>query len=819
MLVNLANRVMDFMNIDSQKWEQLQELFHLAAAAPKEERGRLLTEACPDPEVRQRVMAIVTASEAEPGPHTERNHQLNSRIGPYHLIRHLGTGGIGSVYLAERLVGGTPHRFALKVLAQHVAGPQFVERFHREQHILASLEHPNITRMLDAGLNDSGNPYLVMEYVNGTHLDAHCDAHLLGVRERLELFLQLCDAVAYAHRNLIVHLDLKPSNILVTGEGVVKLLDFGTSKIIEPDSLLTTTIMATPAYASPEQLRNEPVTTACDIYSLGAVLFELLSGRRPGGKASVAIMIERAMKEQELERLDSVASEDAAGLRGLTLPRMQAMLKGDLETIVSKCLRPRPKDRYLSVDAVIEDLRRYLANRPVLAAPHTTLYRIGKFVRRNRKVVAASAAASLLLIASLTYAAVRQQQALREARRSVQMQAFMAQLFKLASTNYMGKPAATVPEFLKLGSVVLPQMIKNPSDQRTGENSLAESMFFDADFEDAEGVLSRVIASAKTDGDIPSEAEAEAYAGMVAYKLGKMQDYTALSSHALQLADKPGVTPATRVWIKTFYTQNRYELGYTNPADIAIQRSAVKEAHSPRVPPNELAYATLNLALVDSNDTTVADQQKLAQEAVTIYRNEPYAICETAAAEQVLGFLQQQTGDLQGSVRTFRDSYRGYSTCRGSESHDALVASAYLGLSLLSAGQPREAITIFEATIQKMDKVIGPDSLSLMAPLSGVARAYLDVGASQKSEDASARLFHIMDGKVNPNSSQLGIVHLTWARALAAQHKDAEALAQAKLADDGYRNEGSKLPGAIANAKRAHNLVLDLQAKLSPGAK
>lgn len=808
------------MKIDSQNWELLQALFHLAAEAPEQARERVLAEACRDPELRQRVLILLEAADTEAGsvaeqtPPANRRDDLNGWIGPYHLIRHLGTGGLGSVYLVERMVGGAPHRSALKILARHAAGPQFVDRFHREQHILASLDHPNITRMLDAGLSGGEQPYLVMEYVDGTHLDVHCNQNQLSVQKRLELFLQVCDAVAYAHRNLIVHLDLKPSNILVTKDGAVKLLDFGTSKLIQPDSLFTTTVMATPAYASPEQLRDEPVTTACDIYSLGVILFEVLSGRRPGGKASVAIMIERAMREQEPERLRDAVTEEAAALRATTAVRLMNILKGDLARITTKCLQARTQDRYLSVDALAEDLRRYLSGRPVLAAPHTALYRLRKFGRRNLKAVLVSATAGLVLIASVTYAAVRQQQALRDARRAVQMQAFMTQLFRLASTNYMGKPAATVPEFLKLGSAVLPQMIRNPSDRRAGEISLAESMFLDTDYKDAEEVLDRVIVDAKASGDVPAEAEAEAYAGMVSYKLGKMHDFEILSSHALQLADKPGVTPEARVWIKTFYTQNRYELGYSTPSDIAIQRSAVAEANSPRVAPNELAYATLNLALVMSNHSRVVEQQDLAEKAVAIYRGEPYAICETAAAEEVLGFFQQQTAQLEESVRTFSDSYNGYKTCSGADSHDALLAAGYLGLSLLSDGRPQEAIATFEPTIQKMNEVMGPDNLGLMAPLSGLGRAYLATGQYKNAEAVSARLFHIMDGKVNPNSSQMAIVQLTWGRALAAEGLNQEALVHAKLADSGYRNEGATLPGAIANAKRAHQLVLDLQTKV-----
>src|SRR6202789_3169634 len=348
------------MQPDSENWELLQALFHLAETTPDEDLDRVLAERCPDEALRLRALAIFHASNAEAAEDAPRGAPLlNGRIGPYQLIRHIGSGGIGSVYLVERNLGGAIQRSALKVLAPHAAGPSFVERVHREEHILASLDHPNITRMLDAGLTETGQPYLVMEYVDGAHLDVYCDTRKLGVRERLLKFVHICDTVAYAHRNLIVHLDLKPSNIFVTSDGTVKLLDFGTSKLIQPDSLLTTTVMATPAYASPEQLRNEPVTTACDVYALGAILFELLAGRRPGNQASVAVMIERAMKEQEPERLPDAVTGDAAAQRGMSESRLRQLLSGDLATIVAKCLSPRAKDRYPSLDSLTGDLQRY----------------------------------------------------------------------------------------------------------------------------------------------------------------------------------------------------------------------------------------------------------------------------------------------------------------------------------------------------------------------------------------------------------------------------------------------------------------------------
>src|ERR1017187_350287 len=405
------------MTEDAHNWQLLQELFDLAEATPDADRERVLAEWCPDEGLRRRAMDIFIASSIEDGvespdqPLGEEQFPAG-KIGPYTLIRHLGTGGIGAVYLVERMVGGALQHSALKVLAPHSAGTSFIERFHREQHILASLDHPNITRMLDAVLTDRGQPYLVMEHVDGVHLDEYCDAHNLGIAERLQLFLRVCDAVAYAHRNLIVHLDLKPSNILVTADGSVKLLDFGTSKLIQPDSLLTTTVMATPAYASPEQLRNEPVTTSCDIYALGAVLFELLAGSRPGHGASVAAMIERAINEQEADCLPDAVTGAAAEYRGLSENRLRQLLTGDLATIAQKCLNQRPRDRYPSIDSLTVDIQRYLGGRPVLARPQTTFYRFGKFIRRHRAYAAATLLVAIALLSSLVYGEWRQRQAL-----------------------------------------------------------------------------------------------------------------------------------------------------------------------------------------------------------------------------------------------------------------------------------------------------------------------------------------------------------------------------------------------------------------------
>ncbi len=332
---------MQNMTPDAQNWDRLQELFHQVQAAAPEDRERVLAEICPEPDLRGRVRAILRAFDDAEAGHIAPDEAANlasGAIGPYLLRRRLGSGGMGTVYLVERDAGGVRQRAALKILAPHAGGPSVVERFHREQRILASLDHPFITRMLDAGLAPSGQPYLVMEYVEGEPLDAWCDARNLTIEDRLRLFLKVCEAVDYAHRNLVVHLDLKPGNILVTEEGTPKLLDFGTSKLIDRDGRLTTTLPATPSYASPEQLRNEAVTTACDIYSLGAILYEMLAGKRPAGESSIAAIIERAVEEREPAGLEQGITAEASERRGVTDSRLRALLGGDLSTVVRKCL-------------------------------------------------------------------------------------------------------------------------------------------------------------------------------------------------------------------------------------------------------------------------------------------------------------------------------------------------------------------------------------------------------------------------------------------------------------------------------------------------
>ena len=801
------------MATDSENWEQLQRLFHLAAVTPEADRERVLAEASPDAELRGRALAILAAGDAEIEEDSEPTPSiLTGKIGPYSLIRLLGSGGIGSVYLVERKVGKTLLRSAMKVLAPHAAGATFVDRFHREQKILASLDHPNITRLLDAGFTESGQPYLVMEYVEGVHFDVYCDERNLGIEERLRLFIHVCDAVGYAHRNLVVHLDLKPSNILVTADGTVKLLDFGTSKLMESESLLTSTVMATPAYASPEQLRNDSLTTASDVYSLGVILFEMLSGRRPGGKASVAVMMERAISEREPERLTSAVTAEAAAHRGVPEVRLRQMLSGDLATIVAKCLRPRPSDRYASLDSLAEDIQRYLNGWPVLARPQTSLYLISKFVRRKRKAMIAALVALLALIATLGYAEWRQEQAVLQGQRALRMQTFLYRLLYLANSNYTGKPTFTVPDFLELGVKLLPDYIKDPADLRKAQMSLAESMYENNDLENAQKVFAQVIASAKAAGDVDTEAESEATSGDAAYLLGQTDLGLALTTHALELSRKAGIAPSVRVWSEVFYATNRDRLGFRTDENLQLLQNAAKQSTEHNIlPPRETADVLYSLGWDLKQRERFDEAEPVYQQALRIYMQDPQAQCDQSAVYGELAFLKDARGDVQESLPMYQRAFDGEKACAGAESRAALEQWDRMAGAMTKLGHAQQALPMLEQAMPAWRKVAG-SSPDLAEPLYFLARAQIETAHYQDAEKSAKELFQVQDGKVSPTDRHIGAAHLLWARALAGEHRDQEALPHAetamKLLSNGVSHDAKQMDS------EAQQVLRDIRARL-----
>jgi serine/threonine-protein kinase len=359
------------------------------------------------------------------------------RVGAYTLEQPIGHGGMGTVWLARRSDGRFEGLAAIKLINLAVLDPVGRERFHREGTLLARLSHPNIARLIDAGVTDDGQPFLVLEYVEGRRIDTYCDEEHLDPTRRLELFLQALGAVAHAHANLIVHRDLKPSNILVAADGTIKLLDFGIAKLLAGDtaaaerSALTEVggLALTPEYAAPEQALGGAVTTATDVYALGVLLYLLLAGRHPTGEGcrSAAEHL-RAIEDEEPLRLAAavsargparVADIQRIGVaRGTAPERLERLYAGDLENIVAKTLKKNPAERYPTVQAFADDLRHYLRDEPVSARADTVRYRLGKFVRRNRTPVGLALAVLVVLLAGLVGTVSQAERAARQARQA-----------------------------------------------------------------------------------------------------------------------------------------------------------------------------------------------------------------------------------------------------------------------------------------------------------------------------------------------------------------------------------------------------------------
>jgi serine/threonine-protein kinase len=338
---------------------------------------------------------------------------LEQRIGPWRIVDIIGHGGMGAVYRGERVEGGFQQQAAVKLIRMGLDQPALRQRFLRERQILARLQHPNIAALLDGGVSDAGAPYFAMELVDGEPIDRWCDARNLGLRERVRLFLQVCGAVQHAHRNLVVHRDLKPGNILVAADGQAKLLDFGIAKLLQDEAGATRERVLTPEFAAPEQISGEAITTATDVYALGIVLHRLLAGGAPFADAGAALS---ATTEPEApSRTASRAGEDAARLRGLDPRRLASALRGDLDAIVRRCLQREPERRYASAEALANDLRAWLDARPVAAVRGDRGYRLRKFVARNRWGVAAASLAvagvSIGLAIALWQARVAKRQA------------------------------------------------------------------------------------------------------------------------------------------------------------------------------------------------------------------------------------------------------------------------------------------------------------------------------------------------------------------------------------------------------------------------
>lgn len=631
-----------------ERWKQAQAALDDVLEKPPEERDAAI-EGIADPTLRHEVLSLIRAIETR-DTRLDRGPSVPAEIlqdvapteaGPYRLLQPLGEGGMGTVYLAERQDRVHHKKVAVKLLRAGFIHPELERRFRGEREILAHLEHPHIARLLDGGATTEGRPYLVMEHVEGEVLDRYCDRLRLEIPERLALFLKVCDAVQYAHRNLVVHRDLKPGNILVNTDGEPKLLDFGIAKLLSPDSLPMTMVQTrtgggpmTPAYASPEQLLGKSITTASDVYSLGVLLYELLTGRRPyetrgSGLDTIVQQLDGTpptMPSQSVQQnvqaaqsaADKTSASQLAALRSCDPRQLQHQLRGDLDSIVLKALAPMPEDRYASAEQLADDLLRHRQGLPVRAREGTATYRATKFVKRHRWAVGSASAVFLLLVGFIVILLDQQQEILAQSRQAT------------STSDYLSKIFYTIDPISGSGT------------------DLKATDLLDRGYEQLDTKLA----------ELPRvQANLLAVMGRAYFNLGRLERSHELLERSLTMRrrllgdDHPEVGESERLMCLVLDGMARHDA-----AEAACRRALAIAQNSPEEDPRALMESQFRLARVlTSQDNEHGAAAELFQQAVDIARR----LDDVETLSQILnsyGVLQARLHQHQDALQSYRES-------------------------------------------------------------------------------------------------------------------------------------------------------------------
>jgi eukaryotic-like serine/threonine-protein kinase len=709
------------------RWQVVDRLFAAALERPPDERLPFLDAAAGgDRSLVDAVRQLLQAEQDSQGRFespgvpvaevfpTSPEHGPRGRraIGPYTIIRELGRGGMGTVYLAERQGDGFRQRVALKVLRRGMDTDDVLGRFVTERRILASLSHPNIARLYDGGATDDGRPYLAMEFVEGEPITAYCDNHRLPVRRRLELALDVAGAVSAAHASLVVHRDLKPSNILVTGEGHVKLLDFGIAKLLDPGEVggthtRTGLFLLTPDYASPEQLRGEPVTTATDVYQLGVLLFRLLTGRAPFEPPTQTAEGLKALADGlEIPRPGEVVAsgpdaEAHAHARATTSAQLRRLLSGDLDTIVGKALQTDPRRRYASAEALAGDIRHFLDGRPISARPDTAGYRARMFLRRRPWVAPAVAAAvgfaGIYVVTQVRHARALEAErnaATLEAERAQEVQRFLVDLFASADPYAPADTARgrgiTVVEALDVGTERLKRSLADRPAIRASILSAISQVYQNLGMHDRAQPLREEALALQTSLHGPASREVR----------------DSLGSLALIRGERGELVPAR---------------------ELHVRRLALAEATQP-VDAAEVADARIRLG----RHLMGMSQEQAAEPHFRAVLDGPDADSLPATirveAMRALADVDRVLDRLDESERTARRAVALVDASIGASSAAGAFARGTLAQTLGLMGRVDEADGLFQQAIDTLERTLGATHAHRLATMSNLSVLRLNAG-------------------------------------------------------------------------------------------
>jgi|CXWL01.1.fsa_nt_gi serine/threonine-protein kinase len=825
----------------SESFRRIDELFERALELPSQDRAAFLATACDDPDLRRAVLELLAADERLPGflddpALTPATLAAGARIGPYQIERLLGRGGMGAVYLARRADVDRP--VALKRVESPFRHPELVSRFHAERQILARLEHPAIARLYDAGETEDGVPYLVLEYVDGEPLDTYCDRRRLPLAGRLELFRKLLDAVAHAHQSLLVHRDIKPANVLVTPDGQPKLLDFGIAKRLPTaagSASLTRGRPMTPAYASPEQVRGEPLTTATDIYSLGVVLHELLVGRSPYRLTSeLPHELEAAILDQEPDKPSEALrrpgalppATELAAERGASPAELERALRGDLDTIVATALRKDPARRYRSVLELGADLDRWRDLLPITARPDTTGYRLRKFVRRRRGSVAVGVLV-LILVAGLVASLFQQRnQAARERDRARGALRFVVDVFKEAAPYQQGSREVTAREILATAAKRADaELDSDPDLQGALHRALGQALAGIGRYDDAAPLLARSLAHDRAahpdSADLAASLEAAGWVEFLrgdfaaavphleeALAMRRQRDpdsaELAVSLHLLATvilerslnSEDPDLERIEGLFREALAINQRIE-GPDGPSSEASLAGLVRVASRRRdlAPAEELARRVLDLTLKrhgPDHPATATSLRSVAlilidegkfEEAEVLFRRAlailektlPADHPEVATAVSDLGLMLNGAGRATEAEPYLRRAYELSRDRLGPDHRTTLNSLSLLASTLQNMGRIEEAVPLRELGLAGEMRTYGEDSLAVSFTLSNFARALAATGQLERAEELARRGLTIREQRLPEGHPDRGGAHRHLGMVLLRAGKPLEA--------------------------------------------
>jgi serine/threonine-protein kinase len=796
--------------MDAARWRRISAVFDAVLEAPEPQRVALLHASCgSDEELRREVQSLLDA-DAAGGLLDQRVPQLRSAvaadwahhdeaspagsiIGCWHVLRELGRGGMAVVMLAERIDGQFEQRVALKLIKRGMDSEAVLARFLRERQILARLSHPNIARLLDGGLSIDGRPYFVLEYVEGAPILAYCEAQSLSLRARLECVLQICAALQFAHRQLVVHLDIKPSNVIVTQHGEVKLLDFGIAKLL--GGALTEPAMQThahlqrpltPGYAAPEQLLGEPVSTATDVYGVGCLLYELMTGQRASGLANGANQEDaRRALSQGNPPMPSQRLGDSRNIADISARR----LRGDLDNIILKALKAEPERRYPTIEALAEDLRRYLGGQPVSARRDTLHYRTGKFIARHRLGVALGVAGLVGLLATTTLALTQAHNARVHAARAQAVTHYLVDVFRVADPKGVpGGLKLSAREVLDVGAKRMQQQLSDQPQLEASFSAVLGTIYQNlGENERAVALLQRslILLPSAERNDI-SHAGTLALLARAQYEKG---DYAAsrISSAQAQHEHETGVAQPNALVAQDLALQGEIarRQGEFAAGELLLAKALAMSRAALRAPHQQIATQLNQLAALYGDMGRIEQATELTEQALSMFRA-LYGEDHLDVAENLvnLGVFRMQTEHIAQALPAFDQAISIYRRLLPIDHPLLALALANEARAFDRLKRFREADPLYREALAMQRRVLGTQHPDLATTLNNLAvlRMHLDdyLGSAEYSREAMA--IWAAQGKPEHPFALISKAHLATALRESGDLAQAERLSREVLA-------------------------------------